>query len=146
MVKDRTFWYWEGDDSDRGKDLRGREFLDWDFLVRDEGFERWVLKGREGGPVFFVELLSAKGFLGELEEGVGDWGVGQGSIVLLRCEVGVVDIVRGGTQEDEVRGVWWGQEGDVCVCVMDGLEGGGGVCFIESVEFRPGGVGGRGGH
>ena len=64
MVKDGAFWYWGGDDGDGGKDLRGREFLNWDFLVRDEGFEQWVLKGREGGPVFFVELLSAKGFLG----------------------------------------------------------------------------------
>ena len=63
MVKDRAFWYWGGDDSDRGEDLRGREFFDRDFLVRDEGFEQWVLKGREGGPVFFVELLAAKGFL-----------------------------------------------------------------------------------
>jgi hypothetical protein len=64
LVKDGTFWYWGGDDGDRGEDLRGREFLNRDFLVRDEGFERWVLKGREGGPVFFVELLAAKGFLG----------------------------------------------------------------------------------
>ena len=64
MVKDGTFWYWGGDDSDGGEDLRGQEFLDWDFLVWDEGFEQGVLKGREGGPVFFVELLSAKGFLG----------------------------------------------------------------------------------
>ena len=64
MVKDGAFWYGGGDDGDGGEDLRGQEFLDWDFLVRDEGFERWVLKGREGGPVFFVELLSAKGFLG----------------------------------------------------------------------------------
>ena len=64
MVKDGAFWYGGGDDGDGGEDLRGREFLDWDFLVRDEGFERGVLKGREGGPVFFVELLSAKGFLG----------------------------------------------------------------------------------
>jgi hypothetical protein len=29
---------------------------------------------------------------------------------------------------------------------LDGLEGGGGVCFVESVEFRPGGVGGGRGH
>ena len=64
MVKDGAFWYWGGNDSNGGEDLRGREFLNWDFLVRDEGFERGVLKGREGGPVFFVELLSAKGFLG----------------------------------------------------------------------------------
>ena len=64
MVKDGAFWYGGGDDGDGGKDLRGREFLDWDFLVRDKGLEWGVLKGREGGPVFFVELLSAKGFLG----------------------------------------------------------------------------------
>jgi hypothetical protein len=47
-----------------GEDLRGWEFLNWDFLIWDEGFEWWVLKGREGGPVFFVELLTAEGFLG----------------------------------------------------------------------------------
>ena len=63
MVKDGTFRYWGGDDSNGGKDLRGREFLNRDFLVWDEGFEQWVLKGREGGPVFFVELLTTEGFL-----------------------------------------------------------------------------------
>jgi hypothetical protein len=52
------------DNSDWGNDLRGQEFFDWDFLVWDEGFERWVLKGREGGPVFFFELLATEGFLG----------------------------------------------------------------------------------
>ena len=52
------------DDGNQGKDLRGREFLDWDFLVWDKGFKQWVLKGREGGPVFFLKLLVAKGFLG----------------------------------------------------------------------------------
>ena len=66
--------------------------------------------------------------------------------MLLSCEKGVVDVVRGGTQEDEVRGVWRGEEGDVSVSVIDGLEGGSGVCFVESVEFRPGGVGGGRGH
>jgi hypothetical protein len=39
LVKDGAFWYWGGDDSDRGKDLRGWEFLNWDFFIRDEGFE-----------------------------------------------------------------------------------------------------------
>jgi hypothetical protein len=64
LVKDGTFRYWGGDDGDGGEDLRGREFLDWDFFVWDEVFERWVLKGWEGGPIFFIELLLAKGFLG----------------------------------------------------------------------------------
>jgi hypothetical protein len=63
-VEDGAFWGWGGDDGDRGKDLRGREFLNWDFLVRDKGFEQWVLKGREGGPIFLVEVLAAEGFLG----------------------------------------------------------------------------------
>jgi len=40
-----------------------------------------------------------------------------------------------------------GEEGDVSVGVMGGLEGGGGVFFVEGVEFGPGGGGGsRGGH
>ena len=146
MVKDQAFWYWGGDDGDQGEDLRGREFLDWDFLVWDEGFERWVLKGWEGGPIFFVELLSAKGFLGEFEEGVRDWGVGQSCVTLLGHEERVVDVVRDGTQEDEVGGVWWGEKGDVSISVVDGLKGGGGVHFVEGVEFGPRGVGGRGGH
>ena len=63
-MKDRAFRGWGGDDGNWGEDLRGREFLNWDFFVWDKGFKRWVLKGREGGPVFFVELLVAKGFLG----------------------------------------------------------------------------------
>jgi hypothetical protein len=71
--------------------------------------------------------------------------VGRGSVTLLRCEVGVVNVVRGGTWEDKVGGVWRGEKGDVRVCVLDGLEGGGSVCFIESVEFGPGGSGGSGG-
>jgi hypothetical protein len=147
LVKDRTFWYWGGDDGDGGEDLRGWEFLNRDFLVWDEGFEQWVLKGRKGGPVFFVELLAVKGFLGKFEEGVGDWGVGRGSVVLLSCEEGVVDVVRGSTREDEVGGVWWGEEGYVGVGILDSLEGGGGVRFVEGVEFRPrGGGGSRGRH
>jgi len=40
----------------------------------------------------------------------------------------------------------WGEEGDVRISVVDGLEGGGSVCFIKSVEFGPGGIGGRGGY
>ena len=63
-MKDRSFGGRGRDNGDWGKDLRGREFLDWDFFVRDEGFEQWVLKGREGGPIFFLKLLVAKGFLG----------------------------------------------------------------------------------
>jgi hypothetical protein len=63
-VKDGAFWGWGGDDGDQGEDLRGQEFLDQDFFVWDEGFEWWVLKGREGGPVFLVEVLAVEGFLG----------------------------------------------------------------------------------
>ena len=48
-AEDGAFWGWGGDDSNWGKDLRGWEFLSWDFFVWDKGFERWVLKGREGG-------------------------------------------------------------------------------------------------
>jgi hypothetical protein len=144
-MKDGTFWYWGGDDGDGGEDLRGREFLNRDVLIWDEGFERWVLKGREGGPVFFVELLVAKGFLSEFEEGVGYWGVRRGRVALLGYKEGVVNIVQGSTREDEVGGVWQGEEGDVRVGVVDGLEGGGGVCFVESIEFGPRGSGGSGG-
>jgi hypothetical protein len=62
-VEDRAFWGRGGNDSDWGKDLRGQEFLNWDFFIQDKGFERWVLKGREGGPIFFIELLATEGFL-----------------------------------------------------------------------------------
>jgi len=73
--------------------------------------------------------------------------VGQGSVALLDCEEGVVDVVRGGTREDEVRGVRWGEEGDVGISLLDRLVGGGGILFVKSVEFGPGSVGGsRGGH
>ena len=72
--------------------------------------------------------------------------MGQGSIALLGCEKGVVDVVQGSTQEDEVGGVWWGEEGDVRISVVDGLKGGGGVGFVDGIEFGPRGVGGRGGH
>ena len=65
--------------------------------------------------------------------------------MLLGHEVGVVDVVRGGTREDKVGGVWRGEEGNVHVCVVYGLEGGGGVCFVESIEFGPRGGGGSGG-
>ena len=63
-MKDGAFWGWGGDDGDWGEDLRGWEFLNRDFFVWDEGLKQGVLKGWEGGPVFFVELSSAKGFLG----------------------------------------------------------------------------------
>jgi hypothetical protein len=63
-AEDGAFWGWGGDDSDWGEDLRGGEFLNRDFLIWDEGFEWWVLKGREGGPVFFVKLLTMESFLG----------------------------------------------------------------------------------
>jgi hypothetical protein len=73
--------------------------------------------------------------------------VGWGSIALLDCEEGVVDVVWGGTREDEVRRVWWGEEGNVGVGVLDRLVGGSGVLFVKSIEFRPeGGGGSRGGH
>jgi hypothetical protein len=65
--------------------------------------------------------------------------------VLLGCEEGVIDVVWGGTREDEVRGVWWSEEGDVGVGVVDSLKGGGSVCFVEGVEFGPRGSGGSGG-
>ena len=71
--------------------------------------------------------------------------MGLESVTLFSCDVGVVDVVRGGTREDKVGGVWWGEEGDVHVSVVDGLEGGGGVCFVEGVEFGPEGGGGSGG-
>ena len=86
-----------------------------------------------------------EGFLGKFKEGVGDWGVGWGSVALLSCEEGVVDVVWGSIREDEVGGVWWGKEGDVGVGILDHLVGGGGVLFVKSIEFRPGSVGGSGG-
>ena len=73
--------------------------------------------------------------------------MGWGSVALLSCEEGVVNVIRGDTWEDEVRGVWQGEEGDIGVGIVDGLEGGGGICFIEGIEFRPrGGGGSRGRH
>ena len=71
--------------------------------------------------------------------------MGQGSFALLSCEEGVLDVVWGSTWEDEVGGVWWGEEGDIGVGVVDGLEGGGSVRFVESIEFGPRGGGGSGG-
>jgi len=71
--------------------------------------------------------------------------VGQGCVALLDCEEGVIDVVWGGTQEDEVGGVRWGEEGDVGIGVLDHLVGGGGVLFVKSIEFGPGSVGGSGG-
>jgi hypothetical protein len=63
-VEYRAFWGWGGNNGNWGKDLRGQEFLNQNFFVWDKGFERWVLKGREGGPIFFVDLLTMEGFLG----------------------------------------------------------------------------------
>jgi hypothetical protein len=63
-VKDGAFWGRGGDNGNQGKDLRGQEFLNWDFFVWDKGFKQWVLKGREGGPIFFVKVLAVEGFLG----------------------------------------------------------------------------------
>jgi hypothetical protein len=144
-MKDWAFWGRGRNNSDRGDDLRGWEFLGWDHFVWNEGFKRWVLKGRDGGPIFFVKMLAAKGFLGEFKEGIGDWGVRWGSIVLLDCEEGVVDIVQGSIQKDEVGGVMRGEEGDISVSLLDCLVGGGGILFVKSVEFRPGSIGGSGG-
>jgi len=39
----------------------------------------------------------------------------------------------------------WGEEGNVGVGILDGLEGGGGVRFVEGVEFGLRGGGGSGG-
>jgi hypothetical protein len=71
----------------------------------------------------------------------------RGSVALLNCEEGVVDVIRGSTWEDEVGGVRRGEEGDVGIGLLDHLVGGSGILFIKSIEFRPGGSGGsRGGH
>ena len=72
-------------------------------------------------------------------------GVGQGSVALLSCEVGVINVVRGGTREDKVRGVQWHEEGDIGIGILDGLVGSVGICFIEGIEFGPRGGGGSGG-
>jgi hypothetical protein len=64
--------------------------------------------------------------------------VGRGSVALLDCEEGVVDVVQGGTRKDEVRGVGRGEEGDVGISLLDRLVGGGSVLFIKSIEFGPG--------
>jgi len=70
--------------------------------------------------------------------------VGWGSVALLSCEEGVVNVIWGDTQEDEVGGVWQGEEGDISVGVVDS-EGGGSIHFVESIEFGPRGSGGSGG-
>ena len=71
--------------------------------------------------------------------------MGLGSVALLDCEEGVVNVVQGSTWEDEVRGVWWSEEGDVSIGILDCLVGGGGILFIKSIEFGPGSIGGSGG-
>jgi hypothetical protein len=92
-------------------------------------------------------MLTTEGFLGKFEEGVGDWRVRRGSVALLSCEEGVIDVVWGGTWEDEVGGVRRGEEGNVGISLLDRLVGGSGVLFVKSIEFRPESVGGsRGGH
>jgi hypothetical protein len=58
-----------------------------------------------------------------------------GGIALLDCEEGVVNVVQGGTQEDEVREVRWGKEGNVGVGILNHSVGGGDVLFVKSVEF-----------
>jgi hypothetical protein len=68
--------------------------------------------------------------------------VRQGCIALLNCEEGIVNVVQGGTQKDEVGGVRWREKGDVSVSVLNCLVRGGSGLFIKGVEFRPGGSGG----
>jgi hypothetical protein len=68
-----------------------------------------------------------------------------GSVALLYCEEGVVDVVWGSTREDEVGGVRQGEEGNISIGVLDHLVGGGGVLFVKGIEFRPRGSGGSGG-
>jgi len=73
--------------------------------------------------------------------------VGRGSVALPHGEEGVVNIIRGGTREDEVEGVRRGEEGNISIGVLDCLVRGGGILFIKSIEFGPrGGGGSRGGH
>ena len=68
-------------------------------------------------------------------------------IALLFSEEGVVDVVGGGVGEEEVGRVRRGWDGDVSVCLLDHLVGGGGILFVKSVEFGPRGGGeGWGGH
>jgi hypothetical protein len=73
--------------------------------------------------------------------------MGQGCIALLNCEEGVVYVVGGSVWEEKVRGVRWGEEGDIGVSVLNRLIRGGDILFIKGVEFGLGGVGGsRGRH
>jgi hypothetical protein len=65
--------------------------------------------------------------------------------VLLFCKEGVIDVIRGGTQKDKVGGVWWSEEGNIGVGILDCLVGGGGVLFVKSIKFGPRGGGGSGG-
>jgi hypothetical protein len=73
-----------------------------------------------------------------------DWGVQWGSVALLFCEEGVIDVVWGRTREDKVGGVWWSEEGNVSVGFLDRLIGGGSILFVKSIEFGPRGGGGSG--
>ena len=67
--------------------------------------------------------------------------------MLLNCKEGVIDVIRGGTQEDKVGGVRRGKEGDMGIGILDCLVGGSNVLFVKSIEFGPrGSEGGRGGH
>jgi hypothetical protein len=65
--------------------------------------------------------------------------------MLLGCEEGVINVVWGSIQKDNVRGVRWGEEGDVGVSLLDCLVGGGGILFIKSIEFGPESIRGSGG-
>jgi len=77
------------------------------------------------------------------------WERGAGLICYLaKVDEGVVNVVGGGvTGEDVVGGVRWGEEGDVCVCELDGGGGVGNIGFVNLIEWGPGeGRGGRRGH
>ena len=71
--------------------------------------------------------------------------MGRGCISLLDCEERVVNVIQGSTQKDEVRGIRWGEEGNISVGILNHLVEGSGVLFIKSVEFGPRGGGGSGG-
>ena len=59
MAKDRSGRGWGWDCGNFRVNLRGWEFLARDIFVCDEVFERWVLKGKLGGPRFFFKLAVA---------------------------------------------------------------------------------------
>ena len=74
-------------------------------------------------------------------------GIGQGGF-LVKIDEGVVDVVDvGSTREDEVRGVRWGEEGDVHVGFLERGVRSSNVGLVNLVEWGPGeGRGSGGGH